>query len=87
VITVTFPPSKNLESYLIQYIMDHFSQTENQVDILSKHVHNRLLRICKRGPRGKVLTLAEIERAKVRLRHFIYNSIITLLFKAFFFLI
>ncbi|CAI2170444.1 2081_t:CDS:10, partial [Funneliformis geosporum] len=64
VITVTFPPSKNLEAYLMQYIVDHFSKTENQVDILSKHVHNRLLRICKRGPRGKVLTLAEIERAK-----------------------
>ncbi|CAG8733567.1 6552_t:CDS:2, partial [Funneliformis caledonium] len=64
VVTVTFPPSKNLEAYLMQYIVDHFSKTENQVDILSKHVHNRLLRICKRGPRGKALTLAEIERAK-----------------------
>jgi hypothetical protein len=65
VVTVTFPPSKNFEAYLIQYIVDHFSKTENQIDILSKHVYNRLLRICKRGPRGKVLTLAEIERAKV----------------------
>ena len=64
-ITVTFPPSKNFEAYLMQYIREHFSQTENQVDILSKHVYNRLLRISKRGPRGKVLTLGEIERARV----------------------
>ncbi|RIA84346.1 hypothetical protein C1645_808810 [Glomus cerebriforme] len=64
VITVTFPPSKNFEAYLMQFTVDHFSHAENQIDILSKHVHNRLLKICKRGPRGKVLTLAEIERAK-----------------------
>ncbi|GBC02411.1 hypothetical protein RclHR1_04600011 [Rhizophagus clarus] len=63
VITVTFPPSKNFEAYLVQFTMDHFTQS-NQIDILSKHVHNRLVKICKRGPRGKVLTLSEIERAK-----------------------
>jgi hypothetical protein len=65
VVTVTFPPSKNFQEYLMQFAMDHFSQTENQVDVLSKHAHNRLLKICKRGPRGKVLTLGEIERARV----------------------
>ncbi|CAB4376882.1 unnamed protein product [Rhizophagus irregularis] len=63
VIAVTFPPSKNFEAYLMQFIMEHFTYA-NQIDILSKHVHNRLTKICKRGPRGKVLTLSEIERAR-----------------------
>ncbi|CAG8760739.1 15551_t:CDS:2, partial [Acaulospora morrowiae] len=64
VMAVTFPPSKNFEVYLMQFVSEHFNIQENQVDLLSKHVHSRLTRICKRGPKGKVLTLAEIERAK-----------------------
>ncbi|CAG8454648.1 1660_t:CDS:10 [Cetraspora pellucida] len=64
VVTVTFPPSKNFEAYLMNYVSDSFNVQENQIDVLSKHVHSRLVRICKRGPRGKVLTLGEIERAK-----------------------
>jgi hypothetical protein len=71
VVTVTFPPSKNFEAYLMQFIKDHFNHN-NQIDILSKHVHNRLVKICKRGPRGKVLTLSEIERARVSLKFKIY---------------
>ena len=67
VVTVTFPPSKNFEAYLMQFILEHFSHTENKVNILSRYAHSRLLKICKRGPRGKVLTLAEIERASVSL--------------------
>ncbi|RIB02959.1 hypothetical protein C2G38_2255281 [Gigaspora rosea] len=64
VVTVTFPPSKNFEAYLLNFISDNFNVRENQIDVLSKHVHSRLVRICKRGPRGKVLTLGEIERAR-----------------------
>lgn len=51
----------------MQFTMEHFTHA-NQIDILSKHVHNRLMKICKRGPRGKVLTLSEIERARVSLQ-------------------
>ncbi|CAG8836101.1 19855_t:CDS:2, partial [Racocetra persica] len=51
VVTVTFPPSKNFEAYLMNYISDSFNVQENQIDVLSKHVHSRLVRICKRGPR------------------------------------
>ncbi|CAG8561530.1 10944_t:CDS:10 [Dentiscutata erythropus] len=64
VVTVTFPPSKNFEAYLLNFISENFNVQENQIDVLSKHVHSRLVRICKRGPRGKVLTLGEIERAR-----------------------
>nr|CAG8434818.1 933_t:CDS:2 [Entrophospora candida] len=65
VITITFPPSKNLESHLMRFISDNINKKENQIDVYSKHVYNRLTRICKKGPRGKVLTLGEIERAMV----------------------
>ncbi|CAJ0749620.1 14572_t:CDS:2 [Entrophospora sp. SA101] len=65
VITITFPPSKNLESHLMRFISDNLNKKENQIDVYSKHVYNRLTRICKKGPRGKVLTLGEIERAMV----------------------
>lgn len=53
--------------------MEHFTYA-NQIDILSKHVHNRLTKICKRGPRGKVLTLSEIERARVSLQLIIFKK-------------
>ncbi|CAG8707036.1 1870_t:CDS:2, partial [Cetraspora pellucida] len=53
VVTVTFPPSKNFEAYLMNYVSDSFNVQENQIDVLSKYVHSRLVRICKRGPRGK----------------------------------
>lgn len=39
--------------------------TQNQVDVISQYVSTRLKRICARGAKGKVLTAAEIERAKV----------------------
>ncbi|KAI8884398.1 Rho GTPase activation protein [Backusella circina FSU 941] len=64
VISVTFPPSKDLESYLTRFVEQHHGITENQVDILSDYVSTKLVRICSRGARGKVLTAAEIERAK-----------------------
>ncbi|RUS18343.1 hypothetical protein BC937DRAFT_88864 [Endogone sp. FLAS-F59071] len=64
VITVTFPPSKNLEQYLEEFVKQHRSIRENRIDVLSKHVAHQLERICIRGARGKVLSTAEIERAK-----------------------
>ncbi|CDH60032.1 rho gtpase activation protein [Lichtheimia corymbifera JMRC:FSU:9682] len=64
VISVTFPPSKNLESYLNNFVDQSTHVTQNQVDVISQYVSTRLKRICARGAKGKVLTAAEIERAK-----------------------
>jgi hypothetical protein len=65
VISVTFPPSKNLESYLHRFVQQHHDCQKNQVNILSRYVSQKLERICIRGARGKVLSEAEIERAMV----------------------
>ncbi|KAI8643681.1 Rho GTPase activation protein [Parasitella parasitica] len=64
VVSVTFPPSKNLETYLNRFVQQHFHQEKNQLDVLSQYVSAKLVRICSRGARGKVLSAAEIERAK-----------------------
>ncbi|KAI8139231.1 hypothetical protein BJV82DRAFT_255614 [Fennellomyces sp. T-0311] len=64
VISVTFPPSKNLESYLTSFVEQNHAMSANQVDVMSQYVSTRLERICARGAKGKVLTAAEIERAK-----------------------
>ncbi|RCH92990.1 hypothetical protein CU097_006478 [Rhizopus azygosporus] len=63
VVCITFPPSKNLESYLYDFVKQHHSIKENQVDVYSQYVTVKLERICSRGARGKVLSIAEIERA------------------------
>ncbi|KAI8091737.1 Rho GTPase activation protein, partial [Thamnidium elegans] len=63
VISVTFPPSKNLESYLFHFVEQHHTIKANQVDVMSEYVSAKLARICSRGARGKVLSAAEIERA------------------------
>ncbi|RCH91749.1 hypothetical protein CU098_003922 [Rhizopus stolonifer] len=64
IVTITFPPSKNLESYLTDFVQQHHQVEENKVDIFSQHVSIKLKRICIRGAKGKVLTSAEINRAK-----------------------
>ncbi|ORZ15334.1 hypothetical protein BCR42DRAFT_416883 [Absidia repens] len=64
VISIAFPPSKNLEEYLTNFVQENHNVTENDVNIMSAHVSNKLKRICTRGAKGKVLTAAEIQRAK-----------------------
>ncbi|CEP08544.1 hypothetical protein [Parasitella parasitica] len=64
VVSVTFPPSKNLEAYLNRFVQQHFHQEKNHLNVLSQYVSAKLARICSRGARGKVLSAAEIERAK-----------------------
>ncbi|KAI8096129.1 Rho GTPase activation protein [Thamnidium elegans] len=61
---VTFPPSKNLEAYLTDFVQQNHRVSENHVDIMSQHVSTKLKRVCIRGSKGKVLTSAEIYRAK-----------------------
>lgn len=63
VITMAFPPSKNLEVYLKDFILQHFTVTDNRVDLMARHAYKKLVTLCKRGPRGKVPSLKEIERA------------------------
>ncbi|KAK9711723.1 hypothetical protein K7432_007622 [Basidiobolus ranarum] len=73
VLAVTFPPSRNFEKYMQNFVKAHFDIQQSKINILSKHAHNKLLRISKSGPRGKVLTNEEIEQAKVSiLRNPIY---------------
>ena len=64
---VTFPPSKNFEPTLRAFIMQATHQPEGRVDIMAKYCLRRLEYVCRKGPRGKAPTLAEIEAASVRL--------------------
>lgn len=65
VLVVTFPPSKNFEQYLIKFLSDHVESQDLKIAIFAKHCFTRLQRISIKGPRGKVPTLAEIDRARV----------------------
>jgi hypothetical protein len=56
---------------LDEFVKQHHSLTENKMDVMSRHVSSKLEKICTRGAKGKVLTIAEIERAKVCSRHFV----------------
>ncbi|KAG6861674.1 hypothetical protein C0995_013243 [Termitomyces sp. Mi166 len=60
---VTFPPSKNFETYLSSFLQQHTTQHEGRVDVMAKYCLRRLAYISKKGPRGKPPSLAEIETA------------------------
>ncbi|KAG6821028.1 hypothetical protein H0H93_007918 [Arthromyces matolae] len=60
---VTFPPSKNFETYLSSFLQNHTIQHEGRVDVMAKYCLRRLAYISKKGPRGKPPSLAEIETA------------------------
>ncbi|KAF7730943.1 hypothetical protein EC973_000989 [Apophysomyces ossiformis] len=59
-----FAPSKDLEPYVTNFVRQHHHVQENKVDVISRYVSVRLQRVCARGAKGKVLTAAEIKRAK-----------------------
>ncbi|KAL5484811.1 hypothetical protein ACEPAI_7453 [Sanghuangporus weigelae] len=63
VLLVSFPPSKNFESYLRSFIQQNTTQPEGRVDVMAKYCLQRLFIISKKGPRGKPPTIAEIETA------------------------
>ncbi|KAJ6602191.1 hypothetical protein B0H10DRAFT_2081219 [Mycena sp. CBHHK59/15] len=63
VLLITFPPSKNFETYLRSFIQQHTTQQEGRVDVMAKYCLKRLAFIAKKGPRGKPPTSAEIETA------------------------
>uniref|UniRef100_A0A0W0FWJ9 Rho gtpase activator n=1 Tax=Moniliophthora roreri TaxID=221103 RepID=A0A0W0FWJ9_MONRR len=63
VLLITFPPSKNFETYLHAFIQQHTTHHESRIDIMAKFCLRRLAAISKKGPRGKPPTIAEIEIA------------------------
>ncbi|TPX68495.1 hypothetical protein SpCBS45565_g03096 [Spizellomyces sp. 'palustris'] len=64
VVTIAFPPSKNFEDYLKNFVQQHQGSTAGKVAMVVQHCWKKLLRICKTGPRGKPPTTAEIQRAQ-----------------------
>ncbi|KAH7912259.1 Rho GTPase activation protein [Hygrophoropsis aurantiaca] len=63
VLLITFPPSKNFETYLRSFMQQRTSHQEGRVDVMAKYCLRRLLAISKKGPRGKPPSMAEIETA------------------------
>ncbi|KAF5345370.1 hypothetical protein D9758_008505 [Tetrapyrgos nigripes] len=63
VLLITFPPSKNFETYLQSFIQQHISKQEGRIDIMAKYCLRRLSFTSKKGPRGKPPTTMEIEQA------------------------
>ncbi|EMD32094.1 hypothetical protein CERSUDRAFT_119077 [Gelatoporia subvermispora B] len=63
VLLVTFPPSKNFETYLQAYMQQATTHQEGRVDVMAKYCLRRLAYISKKGPRGKPPSVAEIETA------------------------
>ncbi|KAH9920684.1 uncharacterized protein B0H18DRAFT_1095853 [Fomitopsis serialis] len=63
VLLVTFPPSKDFETYLRSYLQQATMHQEGRIDVLAKYCLRRLAYISRKGPRGKPPTTAEIETA------------------------
>ncbi|KAF9651264.1 Rho GTPase activation protein [Thelephora ganbajun] len=63
VFLVTFPPSKNFETYLRSFMTQRTTHSEGRVDVMAKYCLRRLAFISKKGPRGKAPTTVEIETA------------------------
>ncbi|KAJ3733768.1 hypothetical protein DFJ43DRAFT_994552 [Lentinula guzmanii] len=63
VLLITFPPSKDFETYLRSFIQTHLSRHEGRLDIMAKFGLRRLDIISKKGPRGKPPTISELETA------------------------
>lgn len=66
VMLVTFPPSKNFETYLQGFIERHLALAEGRIDVMAKYCLRRLPIIARKGPKGKAPSVGEIESASVR---------------------
>ncbi|EGF77726.1 hypothetical protein BATDEDRAFT_91387 [Batrachochytrium dendrobatidis JAM81] len=64
IICSTFPPSKNLDNYLKNFIQQHFGidGPGSQLDTIIRHTSGSLLRTSRIGPRGRTMTPAEINQ-------------------------
>jgi hypothetical protein len=65
VLLITFPPSKNFETYLCSFMQQRMAQVEGRVDVMARYCIRKLASISRKGPRGKPPSLAEIETASV----------------------
>jgi hypothetical protein len=65
VLLISFPPSKNFETYLRSFMQQRTTQVEGRVDVMAKYCIRKLAFISKKGPRGKPPSLTEIETASV----------------------
>ncbi|KZV97168.1 hypothetical protein EXIGLDRAFT_731444 [Exidia glandulosa HHB12029] len=63
VMLVTFPPSKNFETYLQGFIERHLALAEGRIDVMAKYCLRRLPIIARKGPKGKAPSVGEIESA------------------------
>jgi hypothetical protein len=77
VLLITFPPSKNFETYLRAFIQQRTGHTEGRVDVMAKYCLRRLAVISKKGPRGKAPSLSEIETASVSILHYLRRALLT----------
>ncbi|KAL2916168.1 hypothetical protein HK105_204259 [Polyrhizophydium stewartii] len=64
IVASTFPPSKNFENYLKNFIQEHFDQDGpgSKLDLIIRHAASSLARTSKTGPRGRTMTFAEINQ-------------------------
>ncbi|KAJ3304423.1 hypothetical protein HDV03_002767 [Kappamyces sp. JEL0829] len=64
VLVATFPPSKNLENYLKNFVQQHFGLegAGSALDTIIRHAYSVLVRTCKTGPRGRTMTRAELDQ-------------------------
>ena len=65
VLLITFPPSKDFETYLRTCLEQHANMQEQRIDVMAKYCLRRLTLIARKGPKGKPPTLSEIENASV----------------------
>lgn len=63
IIAIAFPPSKNFEDYLKSFINEHINDSDEKVAQYAAYALKNIIKICKKGPRGKTPSKQEIERA------------------------
>ncbi len=61
-----FPPTKDLEQWLLSYIKEQLKLEDLKLRAYAAYCLRRLPKVCSLGARGRVPTVKEIERTKVR---------------------
>ncbi|KAI9297276.1 hypothetical protein K502DRAFT_301114 [Neoconidiobolus thromboides FSU 785] len=69
VLLLCFPPSKNFENYFKSFVSLGRSHESEEIVTIAKYSLIKLDRICKVGPKGKALSLPEIEQARIAAFH------------------
>lgn len=66
VISSVIPPSKNLENYLKHFVNQQFNHKDPDIETMARFSMKMIEKLCKTGPKGRTLSVPEIERAWVR---------------------